>query len=991
VLRALPARRTELRYGLALASLAGLLLAGLVTWSVLDLAVPGNSKVPRPSAALVAASPSENLASAPRPVPATVTPGPGEGLESPALVQPATSPPWVAWGAMIWLLGSLVMSCRLLVQWVDLQRVHGRCRPVSESGVKEIAARLGQTMHLKREVEILTGDHVASPAVFGVLRPMLLLPPALLVGIPVEQLEAIIAHELGHIRRHDYLINLAQQLLESLLFFNPVVWWLNRQIRIEREACCDRLAVEVTGKPNAYAWSLTRWAEEQRRSTAVLAPAFGAPRNSGGPLDRLKRLLLAEYRPVVRLPWYSFTSVLVVSGILLIGMWQGTHLAVSFAAELLTPAQRVQKLVEIGKEYGQENHVDTEGRSQAEALVSGTVRSGNGSPVTEDAIVCMYVNNGPSSVITGISCQHGRFTSRVKTGRLYLGISARGCAPAFVGPYRLESDKPLENLDLTLQPGFTARVRVTDEGGRPISGVEIAGNYVHAANSYTRFTLKTGADGTGLLDHAATNAVHLEATAAGYEYDERDGVALKSGGEFLWVLKPARPTPGIVVARQTGQPIAEARVVMIAREGLFAGNWSEPESAPLLAKTDAMGKFALTCLNARSTYSVLVMAPGYAGEVVRGISAGQAVLNIALGAELTVKGRVRGDLTKLGTGAPVLRVTTTLRMPVNQSRTYSPSNYFIEVRDGVGYFAFTNMLPASLVLSVGDVRKELELIQPINDLVLELDEKQPAPARPAVPRREVVIKLQAPPALPVPTGTLVYGFSSDADPRSHSTRIELTNGMARVSIPAPGRIAIEAATLPGYWSRALYQPIPPGAEPYELVLEALPAGAIFGRVVDVDGSDIGNVLVSVVEIEKSPLKSDATSLGVQVKSSASPGDAPTLFAAQPLPLGGKYALVAHRDRTYAVSETIALTEAQPIRQLVVRMAPGIRVEGRVVDQAKKPVAGAPLSLSYELPSGSFSSEAVRTDSEGRFAIEGVNPNVPGSYTMVKSISASSHC
>ena len=95
----------------------------------------------------------------------------------------------------------------------------------------------------------------------------------MLTGLTPEQLEAILTHELAHVRRHDYLLNLLQTAAETLLFFHPAVWWISRRIRIERENCCDDLALAVTNDRLLYAQSLTRL-EELRQQTATPRPAL---------------------------------------------------------------------------------------------------------------------------------------------------------------------------------------------------------------------------------------------------------------------------------------------------------------------------------------------------------------------------------------------------------------------------------------------------------------------------------------------------------------------------------------------------------------------------------------------------------------------------------------------------------------------------------------------------------------------------------------------
>src|ERR687891_1536007 len=93
-------------------------------------------------------------------------------------------------------------------------------------------------------------------------------------GLSAQQLEAILAHELAHIRRHDYLVNLLQTLVETLLFYHPAVWWLSRRIRLEREHCCDDLAVSLCGDPYTYASALADL-EQLRGSGQLVVAATG--------------------------------------------------------------------------------------------------------------------------------------------------------------------------------------------------------------------------------------------------------------------------------------------------------------------------------------------------------------------------------------------------------------------------------------------------------------------------------------------------------------------------------------------------------------------------------------------------------------------------------------------------------------------------------------------------------------------------------------------
>jgi hypothetical protein len=124
------------------------------------------------------------------------------------------------------------------------------------------------------------------PTVIGWLRPVVLLPIASLSGLTTQQIEMILAHELAHIRRHDFIVNLMQAVVETLLFYHPAVWWISQRIRVEREHCCDDVAVAMFGDPLQYARALTRFEELRLDPAHALLAA-----NGGSLLTRIRRLV----------------------------------------------------------------------------------------------------------------------------------------------------------------------------------------------------------------------------------------------------------------------------------------------------------------------------------------------------------------------------------------------------------------------------------------------------------------------------------------------------------------------------------------------------------------------------------------------------------------------------------------------------------------------------------------------------------------------------
>jgi beta-lactamase regulating signal transducer with metallopeptidase domain len=184
----------------------------------------------------------------------------------------------------LWLSGVIVLSLRLLGGWLIARRLAARAiRPVTPE-IQSLARRVAGRLALDRAVRIVESSAVSVPAMIGWMKPVILLPAAALSGLPPGQLEALIAHELAHVRRHDYLVNLLQTAVETLLFYHPAVWWTSRQVRTEREHCCDDLAVGVCDRV-AYVTALANLAAFSAR------PRFAMAATGGSLLRRVRRLL----------------------------------------------------------------------------------------------------------------------------------------------------------------------------------------------------------------------------------------------------------------------------------------------------------------------------------------------------------------------------------------------------------------------------------------------------------------------------------------------------------------------------------------------------------------------------------------------------------------------------------------------------------------------------------------------------------------------------
>jgi TonB family protein len=195
---------------------------------------------------------------------------------------------WKQWTLPVWSLGVLVFALRLALSCRHVAGLR-RMGNAAEGQVVEAVSLLARRMKVGRAIRVLISSAAESPSVVGWLRPAILLPAATLAGLEPEQLRAVLAHEIAHIRRHDYLVNLAQTLVETLLFYHPAVWWVSARIRHERELCCDDAAVAMCGDAVFYARALTSL---ERLRGAMPPLALGSA--GGSLLYRIQRLAGAK-------------------------------------------------------------------------------------------------------------------------------------------------------------------------------------------------------------------------------------------------------------------------------------------------------------------------------------------------------------------------------------------------------------------------------------------------------------------------------------------------------------------------------------------------------------------------------------------------------------------------------------------------------------------------------------------------------------------------
>jgi beta-lactamase regulating signal transducer with metallopeptidase domain len=277
--------RSQTRYVLALATMLLMLVSAVATFAYeATRGDSGLSSSPGAFSSFAMAAIGSSVSSDLAPFAGWKTAG---ATTQPVLLPLSRLLPWLD---VAWLLGVACLSTRTIGGW----RLIHRLRPSALSKAPEALygnfVRLRERLGITRQAGLYISHHIQGPIAIGIVRSLVILPASALMALSPEQLEAVLAHELAHVRRADYLWNLVQTMVETLLFFHPAVWWVGRRLREQRELCCDDVAVESCADPLIYATALLRL-EERRSQRLNLAMALDGNRPWSGLSLRIARIL----------------------------------------------------------------------------------------------------------------------------------------------------------------------------------------------------------------------------------------------------------------------------------------------------------------------------------------------------------------------------------------------------------------------------------------------------------------------------------------------------------------------------------------------------------------------------------------------------------------------------------------------------------------------------------------------------------------------------
>jgi beta-lactamase regulating signal transducer with metallopeptidase domain len=1009
LLRTLPAKHAERRYAIALGGLAGIVAAALVTWSVLRLeptesnsTAIQNSRPVEQTVRIFDAAPAPHQ-SAPAELQAEVAELAEHTRKNP-LSSAADATSSINGGnsivvrglAVIWLCGAVVMLLRGLAGFVIARRWLVESAAVAESGLQElteIVKELSGRLKLRRMIRIVLSDRIDTPAVVGVLWPVIMVPVSMLTGVPADQWRIMIAHELAHIRRWDPIVSLIQVVVESLLFFNPFVWWLNRIIRAEREACCDAVAARICGQPMSVAKTLVDMAASIHRPLISSAMAFAEPSSEGELSDRVLRLVQPDRPPRLKVSLLSVALVMVVLAATLVVLQRGTDIAVQTAASWMSPKERVEKLVQLEAERNG-NFVparvsSADGSSASDDPNAGMiavhviVKTDDGSKITPKLTLHYQSragNNGVSGALDGLDSETVEYkkTHYFRPCRLLIGASHPDFAAVSSPVVTLMPEDKEKAIELILTRGSTVDALVTDERGQPVSQAAVKYTAVFGfGGSWSgggAQDIKTNEAGRLELSRIAKATYSIEVKAKGYQrlrliQSLEQAVSTSSREPFKLVLKPARPVSVRVLNKQSSQPIADARLRITYRKMAISGidvgfsrRWTTPDPWLDFAISNSDGIAVLDQLEDDTVYTFAVVAENY-GVGVFDVSAGDDERTLSLSPPIRIAGQFTGDLQQLEKCRDVARppgFQVSVLSQMGSATRDLEDEYWMYV-DPKGHFELNGLAQDErLILRLPNYRKELQITESMTELEIPL---QPVEPESGASIRDVLIRLTGTDPDAPAQGKLFVTWSHPTarmDAQS-DYNMPITSNEVRLKVPVGAFLNFRQENLAGYRIDDQRQiAILPGSAPQVIEAPVTAVGGVYGSIKRADGSPADRGFATVLEMELPPGEKDSSRVN-------SPYSQAGFQFMKSVPFGGRYRLLVHEDtdeaHVWTVSEEFTIDESNPIVKMDVVLPSGRDLKLHVVDKDGKPVAAqeVKLSFSFTQKSGGFFSRKPRRD------------------------------
>ena len=333
VLKVLPTELSRTRYTLGMSALIVMLIVPSTAF------IKGYAEIDAvevTAAEVFSAAPIQHRSTGADGIQAVPMPSPGNVAESTAL-EPEESPLWEqvrTWFGVAWILGALFMALRLGWAWIHVSRLKSRFSEPVSTELQQVFEQLMERAGIRTQVVLRQTNVFAEAVLIGWIKPAVLLPVSVVTQMSTDHIEAIIAHELAHVKRYDHMFAGIQAIVETVLFYHPAVWWVSHQVRVEREHCCDDLAAELLNDTPRYARALFEL-ENQRTGFG----RFALSAQDGSLLSRISRLTKKSTKNTTEMYPRTGVSTFIIAAVI------GCSLIIGSCADFGSST------VSIGEEY----------------------------------------------------------------------------------------------------------------------------------------------------------------------------------------------------------------------------------------------------------------------------------------------------------------------------------------------------------------------------------------------------------------------------------------------------------------------------------------------------------------------------------------------------------------------------------------------------------------------------------------------------------------
>ena len=930
ILRQISAKQATLRYWLATGAILSLVLASFFTYHVrTELRKSSASPVVQQVAPLVV---SEAVSKSP----------PAELAHIPSLQTSAASGiNWTALAALFWVVGVSAMVLRTIGAVIRGNQLSS-VSPIETPKYLELFTKQSQEIGLRKVPSFWSSASGCTPYAVGVLAPAVVVPMSMLTSLSSSELQAVLAHELAHVRRNDYLVNLYQMVIESVYFFNPAVWWISRQIRIEREACCDQIAIEAAGNNIGYAQILANWMEtvlgdtDSKVDQAPAAAMAFSNKQPSGMLERIQRILKPDSKPKLRVSPLNWGFVIAASILIACGMNIGSKAVTAVAVQALSDSERIAKIKE--RQVALEDHADGV-FEEGTATIRGRITTEDGGEVEDGRLSTTSENSNSSTHKGGGRFSAGQdFKTTVKSGEVWLELFSNNYAPAIIGPIKAVKDISITQ-NVTLVKGAPHLVHVVDEDGQPVSGADVQ----MYPKSHGGPVWKNSTDDQGNYTYKHRNPggeSNLRVEKVGYVREDK---VVTNNGKTEVVLKTAPISKGVVLSAD-GKPVVDAEIrIASTRTRAFLHK--------LIARTDKQGRFETPMLFPTELYEILVVSDNGA-TIVEDVTPSEN-LKFTLRPPCTMDVTIKGDLDQLRrkrNGELEIVFWQRTRKSLRRSDEKESLLDVVEDSEDQVRLKLKRLLAGKLTLKSGKFRGTLEATPGNNTVEIMIDaETNKTTTAGGVEKTDLKISFECDGETVKPSGLL----------RLRHNYSPLNDGHLKVSVE-PGKYFLQPDRLIGFTFEGQMIEVVAG-QLNEITIEVEPAGAVSGTVVDVDGNPLSTSVSCRYEYRHS-----STGLSGNFRS-----DEKGKFLLTPIPLGAKVVAKAGERFNPAVSDEVLIEASKPVVDVQLQTAAPVKAKVRVIDDQGKPIYGSELTVSLT-GHGSWSGSLV-TDAKGECEISPLHP------------------